>query len=287
MTGTLGVQLYSVRDSLAADRPSALRRLADLGYRYVEPFVLSLWNTPAEQSRTDATALRADLDAAGLAVSSLHGAIAADSQATLVETCHILGTDTVFVPIPFLVEGFDGTVFEDRQTLTAFALRLNSAAGELAEHGIRLGYHNHTFEWAQLPDGTPAFDVFWDLLDPAILAESFHLHSVTHCFVAHSHLGPADKKQRSDGVERCFAVAAGDQGFRDVQGQRYHAREDEQPPCRAQHLHRTAVHSELPAAEQKAHDRQINRGRDERRYPHRNTETQLQREHIPEPEEES
>jgi len=39
----------------------------------------------------------------------------------------------------------------------------------------------------------------------------------------------------------------GDQGFRDVQYERYHAREDEEPSRGAQHFYRPAVHSELPA----------------------------------------
>lgn len=170
-TGTLSVQLYSVHESLAADRPGTLDRLAGLGYRYVEPFALGYWNTPADELASTARALRADLDTAGLAVSSVHTAVPADSQSALVEVCRILGTDTAFVPIPFLVEGFDGQTFEDRDAVTVFAGRLNSASRELAGAGIRLGYHNHHFEWSQLPDGASAFDVLWDLLDPDILAE--------------------------------------------------------------------------------------------------------------------
>ncbi|WP_436791861.1 sugar phosphate isomerase/epimerase family protein [Yinghuangia sp. YIM S10712] len=171
MSGTLSVQLYSVRDHLAADRPGTLRRLADIGYRHVEPFALALWDTPLAERAAAARAFRADLDAAGLAVSSLHGAIAAGSQAALVEECRALGADTVFVPVPFLVEGFGEGVFDNRETLSAFAQRLNEAARELADHGIRLGYHNHTFEWSELPDGSPGFDVLWDLLDPSVVAE--------------------------------------------------------------------------------------------------------------------
>ncbi|MGW0949059.1 sugar phosphate isomerase/epimerase family protein [Streptomyces sp. NPDC002623] len=169
--GTLAVQLYSVIDALAADRPGTLARLAALGFRYVEPFALGLWNTPPDEVAAAAHALRADLDEAGLAVSSMHIAVSADSQASAIETCRILGADTAFVPIPWLVDGFDERSLETHDGVRAFAARLNEAARELAGAGIRLGYHNHHFEWVRLPGGAHAFDVLWDLLDPEILAE--------------------------------------------------------------------------------------------------------------------
>ncbi|MFC8360040.1 sugar phosphate isomerase/epimerase family protein [Streptomyces griseorubiginosus] len=169
--GTLAVQLYSVMDAFGADQPGTLKRLAALGYRYVEPFALGIWNTPDEQLAASARALRADLDAAELAVSSVHVSIGQSGHAGLVEMCRILDTDTAFVPIPFLVEGFEGRTFESRDAVMLFAERLNAAARELSAAGIRLGYHNHHFEWDRLPDGARAFDVLWDLLDPEILAE--------------------------------------------------------------------------------------------------------------------
>lgn len=74
---TLAVQLFSLREDLDKDRPGTLARLAELGYRYVEPFGFGDWRTPAEDRLAKARALRADLDAAGLSVCSLHASIAA------------------------------------------------------------------------------------------------------------------------------------------------------------------------------------------------------------------
>jgi sugar phosphate isomerase/epimerase len=169
--GLLAVQLYSVIEDLEADRPGTLARLAALGFRHVEPFALGVWNTPPDELAASARALRADLDEANLGVSSIHIAVSAGSQASAIETCRILGTDTAFVPIPWLVDGFDERALESHDGVRAFAGRLNAAARELGRAGIRLGYHNHHFEWARLPGGAQAFDVLWDLLDPEVLAE--------------------------------------------------------------------------------------------------------------------
>ncbi|MFJ8927738.1 sugar phosphate isomerase/epimerase family protein [Streptomyces sp. NPDC102364] len=174
---TLAVQLFSLREDLDKNRAGTLARLAELGYRHVEPFGFGDWRTPAEDRLAKARALRADLDAAGLSVCSLHASIAAGELATLAEECRILGTDTVFIPIPGLVEGFDGgdhfgrDVFGDLDTLTRFAARVDEAATELAGHGIRLGYHNHELEWTTLPDGRHGYDVFWELTGAQVIAE--------------------------------------------------------------------------------------------------------------------
>ena len=49
--------------------------------------------------------------------------------------------------------------------------RLNERAGEAAEHGLKVGYHNHDHEFTSQIDGRPALEVFADLLDPSVLLE--------------------------------------------------------------------------------------------------------------------
>src|SRR5919204_4597869 len=99
---TLSVQLYSVRDHLAADQNATLARLAELGFRYVEPFGLGSAERTGAERRASARALRAGLDAAGLRVSAVHAGIPGSID-ELAEECAILGADTVFVPHPRLV----------------------------------------------------------------------------------------------------------------------------------------------------------------------------------------
>ena len=57
----LSVQLYSIRDAVAADLPGALARLAAIGFTRVEPFDLS-----------DPERLRDALAGAGLTAPSAH-----------------------------------------------------------------------------------------------------------------------------------------------------------------------------------------------------------------------
>ncbi|MFC7328870.1 sugar phosphate isomerase/epimerase family protein [Marinactinospora rubrisoli] len=166
----LSVQLYSVRDALAADTGATLARLAGIGYRAVEPFGLGTPGVPAGERLSRAQELRRSLDAAGLAVSAVHCGLPEDLGALAAEI-GALGADTAYIAVPQLVPGFDNTVFGDADRLADFADTLNAAAETLAGSGIRLGYHNHEFEWARLPDGRYGYDVFWSLADERLVAE--------------------------------------------------------------------------------------------------------------------
>ena len=49
--------------------------------------------------------------------------------------------------------------------------RLNARAEQAARSGLKVGYHNHDHELSPTIDGTPALEVFADLLDPAVQLE--------------------------------------------------------------------------------------------------------------------
>ncbi|RCV55507.1 sugar phosphate isomerase/epimerase family protein, partial [Marinitenerispora sediminis] len=154
----------------AADPDAALARLAETGFRAVEPFGLGVPAIAADERLARARKLRGSLDAAGLGVSAVHCGLPADLGA-LAEEVAALGADTAYIAVPGMVPGFDNDVFGDADRLAAFADTLNAAAETLAASGVRLGYHNHEFEWARLPDGRYGYDVFWSLADDRLVAE--------------------------------------------------------------------------------------------------------------------
>jgi sugar phosphate isomerase/epimerase len=151
----VALQLYSVRDQLAADRPGVLKRLAGFGYRTVEPFDVL----------TDPDTLRSELDEAGLAVCSVHTRPFGDQAATAFRGARTVGAGTVIVPhIP-------PERFTDADGIRTVAAELNDAAQRAAQHGLRLGYHNHDFELSTLVGGRPALEVLATQLDPEVLLE--------------------------------------------------------------------------------------------------------------------
>ncbi|MGO8888354.1 MAG: sugar phosphate isomerase/epimerase family protein [Streptosporangiaceae bacterium] len=149
------LQLYTVREQLAADRAGVLAQVAALGYGAVEPFnILS-----------DPDGLRADLDAAGLSACSVHAAPAGEAAEDVVRAARTLGADTIIIPY------LPPPRFADADGVQALARELNELAAGLAGQGLRLGYHNHDFELSSLVGGVPALEVLADQLDDAVLLE--------------------------------------------------------------------------------------------------------------------
>ncbi|MGH7910311.1 MAG: sugar phosphate isomerase/epimerase family protein [Candidatus Dormibacteraceae bacterium] len=150
----LAVQLYTFRDTPAADRPVLLHALAAAGYGAVEPF-----GDPAE-----APALRAELDEAGLLVCSLHGHPERHGLERVAGAARALGTDTIVIP------SLDREGWGDLGNVRRLAAQVNEWGRQAAAEGLRIAYHNHYFEMVDL-GGRSALEVFAGALDPGILLE--------------------------------------------------------------------------------------------------------------------
>ncbi|WBB69017.1 sugar phosphate isomerase/epimerase [Micromonospora sp. WMMD812] len=158
----ISIQLYTLRDQLAADLPGTLAALRRFGYRRVEHagFV----------GRT-AAQFRAALDAAGLRATSGHTGIPqpfdADTWERALADANTVGCRKIVHPW----FGLDSTgqPIRDPQVYRALARDLNRA-GRLAERaGLEFGYHNHQLEFVPLSDGSTGFDVLTGETDPRLV----------------------------------------------------------------------------------------------------------------------
>jgi sugar phosphate isomerase/epimerase len=157
MTKPIGVQLYTVRDQLAADRDGTLRRIADIGYRAVEPY----------DPTVDPEGFRRLLDDLGLTVSSTHAyALFKQEPAEVLDAVATIGTDLVIIP-----GGIPHEDFTTRDGLARTADFLNGLAEHATGYGMRLGYHNHWWEIEPRIDGVPAIEVLAGLLAPEVFFE--------------------------------------------------------------------------------------------------------------------
>lgn len=154
MSDPVSVQLYSVREALGADRPATLARLRAIGLTSVEPYAFA--NDPA--------GLRADLDAAGLTASSGHNSLVGVDDAELVfEAAATVG-------IPVAIEPAVRDVWSDADAIKRLAAELNGLAEQAAAFGIKIGYHNHDWEFTPVGDGT-GYDVLLQELSPEVVLE--------------------------------------------------------------------------------------------------------------------
>jgi sugar phosphate isomerase/epimerase len=157
MAHPLSVQLYTVRDQLAEDRDGVLRRIAGIGYEAVEPF----------QPTADPKGFRTAADDLGLTVSSVHaGDVLGDEAQAVFDAAGVLGTDLVIVPA-----GFEHEEFTTLDGLRRIADKLNSVSERAVANGLRLGYHNHWWEFEPLVEGEHALVALAGLLAPEVFLE--------------------------------------------------------------------------------------------------------------------
>ena len=161
----ISIQLYTLRDQLAIDLAGTLQALAEIGYTRVEHagFV----------GRT-VTQFKAALDAAGLRATSGHVPIPQPFDPTTwsasLADANVLGSRYIVHPF-FGIDFGTGEVVRTTAPWRAFARDLNRAGRMARAAGLKLGYHNHNWEFFRLTDNPSrtAYDVLTEATDPDLV----------------------------------------------------------------------------------------------------------------------
>ena len=151
----LSVQLYAVRASLAIDVDATLARLAELGFRRVEPFDLLTFRAT----------LRDGLPRHGLAAPTTHVDLLGGDLDEVFDAATELGIGTLIHP------WVEPARWQTEADVRALADELTAVAVRADARGLRIGYHNHHFELVATVGGRHALEAFADMLDPAVVLE--------------------------------------------------------------------------------------------------------------------
>jgi sugar phosphate isomerase/epimerase len=156
-TDQLAVQLYTVRESLEADLPKTLRRVAETGVESVE--LAGLPPIAPEE-------LRDHLARAGLRPIASHESLERiqSNPDAVIARLQMLGIRRAIVP--WLAPEHRSSAESARRT----ARQLRRIAEYFDVRGMRLGYHNHDFEFEPL-DGTTLWDILVEELPASIELE--------------------------------------------------------------------------------------------------------------------
>ncbi len=157
---SIGLQLYSLRDTITKDPKGVLQKVASFGYKELETFAYrdsKIFGMPF----ADFGAYVKDL---GMKVVSGHyglDIVKSDAWEKAVTDAKAIGQD--YLVVPWLQES-------DRKNIDDFKRvceTLNKASEVVKKNGLKFGYHNHAFEFEKM-DGQIPFDVMLAELDPKI-----------------------------------------------------------------------------------------------------------------------
>jgi sugar phosphate isomerase/epimerase len=154
----LALQLYSVRSELEKDLPGTIAAVGKIGYEAVEF---------AGYYKRTAKELRSMLDAAGMKCCGTHiplQTLQGDEFMKTVEFNKVLGNRNLIVP--HLDEKYHAT----KQAWLDTAKLFNELSDKAQQHNMRVGYHNHTFEFEKF-DGEYLWDIFFSNTKKAVIMQ--------------------------------------------------------------------------------------------------------------------
>jgi sugar phosphate isomerase/epimerase len=167
-TGSIGLQLYTLRDIINTDVKGILKKLADWGYKDLETYGYNNGNLFGMKNKE----FNDYVKSLGMKVTSGHYGmdVIRGNWEQAVSDAKEAGQE--FVVMPWLVES--------ERTMDGYkkvCAELNKA-GELAnKYGLRLGYHNHAFEFEKVGDQVP-YDLMLKELDPKLVGMEMDIYWV-------------------------------------------------------------------------------------------------------------
>lgn len=172
----VGIQLYSIREEMGKDPEGSLKKLAEMGYKYVEHANYvdhKFYGHTAKEFRTL-------LDGLGLKMPSGHTRLGpgdwnegkkdfSDSWKQTVEDAAIAGQEYVISP------WLDDSLRKTYDDLLRYMDVFNKCGQLCKQHGMKFGYHNHDFEFSTVLNNKKVFDIILQNTDPALVAQQLDM----------------------------------------------------------------------------------------------------------------
>jgi sugar phosphate isomerase/epimerase len=170
----IGLQLYTIRDAMKTDVPGSLKKVSDMGYRYLELASYADGKfygiEPAEFKK-----IVTDL---GMEVLSSHTQV--EAQGITLDNAKKMTEDHAKIGVKYCVQPW--VVEEARKTIASYqkmAADWNKVGEIMKGSGIQFGYHNHNFEFDTIEGKIPYFDIFLAELDKELVTMEIDLFWVT------------------------------------------------------------------------------------------------------------
>jgi len=165
----VGIQLYTLKDVINDDPKGILKQLASFGYKELETFGYSdgkLFGLTVDDYGKEVEAL-------GMQTVSGHFAIdlVRNDWERTVADAKKLGQSYACVPwLPEQDRTLDG--------IKAVCETINNGAEVCRQYDMKIGYHNHDFEFKDGGDGKLLYDVMLEELDPKLVSMEMDLYWV-------------------------------------------------------------------------------------------------------------
>lgn len=159
----LGVQLYSVRNTLGDKPYEALGQIADVGYRYIEGANHDAFDDYGVGFGEPAKKVKKKLDSLDMKMVGCHiNPLMEDTLDQVLEYHCELGNKQIGCDIEFFP-------FENPDFILRRCEAFNKIGEKCKEAGMRFYYHNHYQEFQECEDGKTVYEMIMENTDPKLV----------------------------------------------------------------------------------------------------------------------
>lgn len=165
----VGIQLYTIRDAMAADVAGTLKKVSDIGYKNLELAGYADGKfygfAPAEFKKM--------VNDLGMEVLSSHAAV--ESTGITPETAKVMADAHAEVGVKYCVQPWVNDQDRTIDTYKKMIADWNEVGRIMKGVGIQFAYHNHNFEFATLDGIVPYYDIFMPEMDADLITMELDL----------------------------------------------------------------------------------------------------------------
>jgi sugar phosphate isomerase/epimerase len=166
----IGLQLYTIRDAMKNDVPGSLKKVSDIGYKYLELAGYSNRKFYGYQP-VEFKKMVSDL---GMEIISSHAGV--DPKGITTDEVLSMAEDHAKVGARYCIQPY--VDYEDRKSVAGYQKMVaewNKVGKIMKESGLQFGYHNHNFEFDIVEGKIPYFDIFLAEMDPELITMEIDL----------------------------------------------------------------------------------------------------------------
>jgi sugar phosphate isomerase/epimerase len=165
----VGIQLYSIRDAMTADVPGTLKKVSDLGYKYLELANYSdgkfYGYAPAEFRK-----IVSDL---GMVNLSSHSQV--ESASITMDKAKLMADSHAELGVKYCIKPWIEEVDRNIDAYKKMIKDCNEVGRIMKGVGIQFGYHNHNFEFKNINGIVPYYDIFLPEMDADLITMELDL----------------------------------------------------------------------------------------------------------------
>ncbi|MGV8091959.1 MAG: TIM barrel protein [Mangrovibacterium sp.] len=165
----VGIQLYTIRDAMAADVPGTLKKVSDIGYKNLELAGYSdgkfYGYAPAE--------FRKMVNDLGMDVISSHTQV--EAAGITMDNAKIMADAHAELGVKYCVQPWVEEVDRNIESYKKMIGDWNQVGGVMKNAGIQFAYHNHNFEFVTIDGIVPYYDIFMPEMDANLITMEIDL----------------------------------------------------------------------------------------------------------------